>query len=81
MNMREKMARAIFEGPPSEWDRMDPIIRAACFRQADAALSAMEEPTEEMVAAGGDELLAEWDDPIGATTAIFRAMLAKAKEG
>ena len=49
MSMREQMARAIFEGPPHEWERMDPIIRDACFRQADAALSALEEPTEAML--------------------------------
>jgi hypothetical protein len=76
MNMREKMARAIFEGPPSEWDRMDPIIRAACFRQADAALAALEEPTEAMMKAGTYAYIdreGEWG--------IYRAMIRKAKEG
>lgn len=81
MNMRERMARAIFEGPPHEWDRMDPIIRGACFRQADAALSALAEPTEAMVI-GARNRYPDGDNS-GPTLYhdIFRAMIGAAGEG
>lgn len=80
MNMREKMARAMAEKDGKHWAPMSEMFREAYYNHADAALSALREPDEAMMAAGGDELLADWDDPIGATTAIFHAMLAKAKE-
>lgn len=77
MDMREKMARAMFGTSASlaSWEELLPEIQGFWLDLADAALSAMEEPTEAMVDAG-DELLAggdAWD--------IFCAMIRKAKEG
>lgn len=82
MTMREKMARAIFEGPPSEWDRMDPIIRGACFRQADAALSALAEPTEAMIIGAinaYEDVLADGGSDLSYHD-LFRAMIHAAKD-
>lgn len=83
MDMREKMIRAMAQadGVPVALSEMPTAALSRYAVMADAGLSALAEPTEAMVAAGGDELLADWDDPIGATTAIFHAMIAKAKDG
>jgi hypothetical protein len=75
MDMREKMARAIWavEHPYTSWDRAPQWMKDRYFAAADAALSALEEPTDEMWEAGYAT-----DYFPGST---WDAMIRKAKEG
>ena len=59
MIMREKMARALFtqnEAGDIAWDTCPQEIRDEHMASADAALSALEEPTEAMLRAGCEHL-------------------------
>lgn len=78
MNMREKMARAIVAkiAPGMVFDEMPPEAQERACGMADAALSAMEEPTEAMVEAG-TRAYDEGDGEYG----IYSAMVRRAKEG
>jgi len=77
MDMREKIARAMFGTSASlaSWEELLPEIQGFWLDLADAALSAMEEPTEAMVDAG-TRAYDEGDGEYG----IFCAMIRKAKE-
>ena len=83
MTMREKMARALFtqnEAGDIAWDTCPEEIRDKHMASADAALSAMEEPTEAMVNAA----LGRYDSGDGNNGPtlyhdIFRAMIRRAK--
>lgn len=73
MNMREKMARAMHRRSDRghhDWGDEHPNVRREFTAMADAALSAMEEPTEAMMRA------AVWND----AESVWRAMIRKAKE-
>ena len=60
--MREKMARAMHDrmngrfGTASDWERAEEFLRQKFLDYADAALAALEEPTEGMKRAGADKL-------------------------
>jgi hypothetical protein len=75
MNMRERMAQAMMAEakPDLEWDDLMPETQDAYRRLADAALSAMAEPTDEMWEAGYRS-----DYFPGST---WRAMIGAAGEG
>jgi hypothetical protein len=83
MSMVEKVARALFA---EEWrgttmkpqQALDDAEREYWFNAARAAIEAMREPSEEMVAAGDD-----WGwDPLGAhTREVWQAMLSAALKG
>jgi len=79
MDMREKMARAMFPDKNCfgvTWDNAPIWLCKRYLGMADVALSAMEEPTEAMVGAG-TRAYDEGDGEYG----IYRAMIRKAKEG
>lgn len=78
MNMREKMARAMFgtSASPASWEELLPEIQGFWLDLADAALSAMEEPTEAMLR-DGDMAACSFKGIAG----IWRAMIRKAREG
>ena len=78
MDMREKMARALFaqnEAGDIAWDTCPQEIRDEHLASADAALSAMKEPTEAMVEAG-TRAYDEGDGEYG----IYCAMIRKARD-
>ena len=83
MTMREKMARAILAkaDPKTAWDDMPDIARERAFGLTDAALSALEEPTEAMVRAAPCRTLDRRDTGPTHYHDIFRAMIRAAKEG
>ena len=72
MTMREKMARAILRVSGDydcEWDELTAIGQSNFLAMADAALAALEEPTEAMLDAGDDAVdyaRDAWDAMIGA---------------
>jgi hypothetical protein len=88
MTMIERVARAIYVaelGPTGDfddyfWDKH----RATYLAQARAAIEAMREPTEAMIAAGGDEqvgsLEGDWNEDIGryAAEKAYQAMVLRA---
>ena len=79
MTMREKIARALFtqnESGDIAWDTCPQEIRDEHFASADAALAALEEPTEAMIEAGYAALTDNKTDPAD----IFRAMIRAAGE-
>jgi RPA family protein len=71
MTMREKMARAIAAGHGITWD----ALPEEYFADADAALAALEVPTEAMVEAG----TRAYDDGEGEYS-IYRDMIRAAGE-
>lgn len=83
MNMREKMARAISAANgDTPWEELDMEIQGLFFIDADAALSAMEEPTREMWAAGGNAIVGKTKVHHDAVlTAGWNAMIGAAREG
>jgi len=87
MDMREKMARAMAEedGYNPDDDGGIPGVKRwrSYLGMADAALSAMEEPTEAMMCGARDWALAKYSQGIGndAATGCWRAMIRKAREG
>lgn len=69
MTMREKMARAMHAADlGGEWPVNDPAMMDAYLGHADAALSALAEPTEAMLRAGSEKLAIQnvWSAMIGA---------------
>jgi len=72
MTMREKMASAMAKKDGKHWDPMSERFREAYYNHADAALAALEEPTEAML-----------ECTSGARTmvghGIWRAMIGAAK--
>ena len=82
--MREKMARAMADLRINhqKWDDMHPRLRDGYLVAADAALSAMEEPTREMWAAGGNAIVGKTKVHHDAVlTAGWNAMIGAAREG
>lgn len=72
MTMREKMAIEMAKKAGArDWDAMSEMFRASWLGLADAALVALEEPTEAMVEAGYGE--ADYPDE------TWRAMIGAAK--
>ena len=74
MTMREKMARALFtqnEDSDITWDTCPQEIRDEHLASADAALAAMDEPTEVMVKAADafQNVRGVWQSMIGAAKA------------
>lgn len=77
MTMREKMARAIHAADlGGEWPVNDPAMMDAYLGHADAALSALAEPTKAML----DAAVVPFFCDEGASS-IFRAMISAAGEG
>ena len=77
MTMREKMARAMFavaDDPDFGPDTAPSWLYERYLAMADAALAALEEPTEAMLEAGWDAFQAN-----GTGADIFRAMIVAAK--
>lgn len=75
MNMREKMAIEMAKKAGArDWDAMSEMFRASWLGLADAALVALEEPTEAMRKEGERVL---WIG--GIPNEIFRAMIGAAK--
>jgi len=80
MTMREKMARAMAEKDGKEWAPMSERFRDAYYDHADAALSALAEPTEAMIIGAinaYEDVLADRGNDLSYHD-IFRAMIAKA---
>jgi hypothetical protein len=75
MNMRERMARAMHAALYS-WESLSPRQQADYLAMADAALSALAEPTEAMVDAAWAAFKAN-----GTAKEIFRAMIGATGEG
>jgi len=76
VTMREKMARAIHKISPDydvPWDEMHQGIRDLFLADADAALAALEEPTDAMVEAGYAALTDNKPDPADIYQAMIRA--------
>lgn len=84
MTMREKMARAILrvsEDYDCEWDDLTAIGQSNFLAAADAALAALEEPTEAMLCGARDWAVAKYGIGIGndAADGCWRAMIGAAK--
>lgn len=77
MNMREKIARAMHakRGGYLAWDNLPLLEQSLYLEAADAALAALEEPTEAMLRAENDFV------PTGTQADLFRAMIRAAREG
>lgn len=73
MNMREKIARAIQKA--NETDMEIPLVWEVYLPDADAALEAMREPTDEMIEAGYGK------HNIGGPRDRYNAMIDAAREG
>lgn len=87
--MREKMARAMYESQDNldlkpSWDNTGEMTKGIWFREADAALDALMEPTEAMKQAGTGYLrLAGYagTDPDGVAEFTMARMIRAAREG
>lgn len=76
MTMREKMAMEMAQKDGKHWAPMSEMFREAYYNHADAALAAMEEPTEAMFRTG-DEKYQDGENAYD----IFRAMIGVARGG
>jgi hypothetical protein len=83
MNMRERMARAIWamEHPLTAWERAPKWMQDRYRDYADAALSALAEPTEAMLWAALSRPIAPQASTSDLHRLLFRAMIGAAGEG
>jgi hypothetical protein len=83
MNMREKMARAMHRRSDRghcDWGDEHPNVRREFTAMADAALSAMEEPTEAMVWAALSRPIAPQASTSDLYRLLFRNMIRAARD-
>lgn len=81
MDMVERVARAIVKNNPMlawEWDMLNDEVIADAYKMARAAISAMREPSLDMVEAGDDSVMAGCGDLIW--QAMIDAALAEGSE-
>lgn len=92
VSMRERMARAMFETSDTSaightWESISEQHMLNYLEEADAALDALMEPTDGMIATGANavaETIGAWIDPADRkiiAPVVFAAMISAAREG